>query len=106
MTKKLMLAFFLVSFLLVTSIALAGERPSAGPVVVPSKCDCLKKDKVQISPDLRPEVLAEDLSFMTIYRDCRWFCDSICLEWWRGHCYAWGWECVYFCDGLPARPHN
>ncbi|MFH1335174.1 MAG: hypothetical protein ABII96_01540 [Candidatus Zixiibacteriota bacterium] len=61
--KKLILGFFLVTFLLLTTIAIAGEKPTAVSVAAPSKCDCLKKDTDQNKPGLKSEVLTKDPSF-------------------------------------------
>lgn len=57
MTRKLMLGFFLVTFLLLTTLAIAGEKPTTGPVAVPSKCDCLNKDKAPASLGLKSDVI-------------------------------------------------
>jgi hypothetical protein len=89
MTRKLILGFFLVTFLLMTTLAIAGERPSTGPGAVPSKCDCLKKDKSPTSPGLRPDVIVGKPNLdiyhgsWDCYEECYWafghyWCFTIC----------------------------
>ena len=116
MTKKLMLGIFLASFLLLTNLALAGERSSPGPAIakigaVPSDCDCLKKDKAPTSPGLKADVLIEKPDRINMQPgDCgyEWVCVRYCNFWpscgpvYYGHCLEWRW--MYVCRG-GAFPH-
>ena len=88
MIKKLILGFFLVTFLLLTTLSIAGEKPTTGPVASVLKCDCLKKDTAPISLGLSPDVIVKKPSLCmkydwSCYVECYWafgqrWCFTIC----------------------------
>jgi hypothetical protein len=87
MKRKLILGLFLLGFFLLANLALAEEKPSNGPVAVPSKCDCLKRNIALISPGLRADVLAKEPDRMPLYRYCHWDC----------MCYWGDCDCIWMC---------
>lgn len=91
MTKKLMPWLFLLSFLLLTSVALAGEKPLTGPGAVPSKCNCLKKDIAPPSPGLKADLLVgkpSDGTEVLKGPGCPPGYRYVC-HWSNGHYYCW-----------------
>lgn len=109
MTKRLILGILLALLLLLPSQLLAGERPSPGPTIakpsaVPSDCGCFKKYGTATSPALKLGIPVYKPHRAPIYRDCYWDCDYHCYLWVGPECVEWVYDCIYVCDGLPARP--
>jgi hypothetical protein len=110
MKKNLILSLFLLGFLFLVNMALAGERPSYGPVVVPSKCNCMNKDNTSSSPGLSPDILIGNSNQMTKYHgNCSWECHhyDYCDLYIEGiGCVYWvhDWKCDYMCRDSNGHP--
>ena len=103
MTKKWILGIFLASFLLLTNLALAGERTSPEPATtkmsaVPSDCDCLKKDKAPTSPGLKADAFnGGPLQTVKQIPCLEWRCHRV----WDQYYHRW----VYRCWCVLYMPH-
>ena len=110
MTRKLILGFSLVAFLLLTNMALAGERPSNGPVTVPTKCDCLKKDIAPVTEGVISDILYLNPNNAPVHPpNCMWVCHhyDYCYLYIPGiGCVYWvsDWECNYECHDNYGNP--
>jgi len=101
MTKKLILGFFLVTFLLLTTLVIAGEKPSNGPVAIPSKCDCLNQGKASTSTDLKADVINHEPLRVPLQPCALWVPGWV----WDGQRWYWGRICILrFEDLLQWQP--